>query len=129
MGRPAWRAHEAGAAWLGPLPAQEAGDLIADLDCLVYPSTGPEPWGLVIVEALACGVPVVSTDAGGPREIMAGLPPGRAQLVAPGAPAALAGAVSRLLPTGTSTELRRARPVLRAVAPPAYDQLFSQALG
>lgn len=122
-------AADTGAAWLGPLPAEDAGDLIADLDCLVYPSTGPEPWGLVIVEALACGVPVVSTDAGGPREITAGLLATSTVLVPPGDPVALAEAVSRLLPAATSTELRRARPVLRAGAPPPYDQLFSQVLG
>jgi len=122
------QAAEAGARWLGPLPAEEAGDLIADLDCLVYPSTGPEPWGLAIVEALACGVPVVSTDAGGPREVTAGLPSASALLVPPGDAAALADAISRLLPAATHAGLRRARPVLRHAAPPPYDQLFSDAL-
>ena len=62
------RARALGVHWLGPLPGPVAGDLIADLDCLVYPSTEPEPWGLVLVEALACGTPAVGTDAGGARE-------------------------------------------------------------
>ena len=62
------RADELGVRWLGPLPGPVAADLIADLDCLVLPSTEPEPWGLVLVEALACGTPVVATDAGGARE-------------------------------------------------------------
>ncbi len=64
------RAADLGVAWLGPLSGPDAGDLIADLDCLVLASTTPEPWGLVLVEALACGVPVVATDAGGPLEIL-----------------------------------------------------------
>ncbi len=36
----------------------------------VLPSIWDEPFGLVLVEALASGAPVVSTDGGGPREIL-----------------------------------------------------------
>jgi glycosyltransferase involved in cell wall biosynthesis len=119
------RAATLGAHWLGPLSGPEAADLIADLDCLVLPSTGPEPWGLVLVEALACGTPVVATDAGGPREILAGTPPSAGRLVPPGDATALASAVAELLPAETSTQLRRARAVLRAGAPPPYPAIFA----
>lgn len=37
----------------------------AAADCLVLPSTGRETWGLVANEALACGCPVVLSDAVG----------------------------------------------------------------
>ena len=118
------RARELGVHWLGPLPGPVAGDLIADLDCLVYPSTEPEPWGLVLVEALASGTPAVGTDAGGAREILAGLPPQAGRLVPPRDPAALAAAIASLLAPSTSTELRQARPVLRTGEPAPYPDLF-----
>lgn len=40
------------------------------LDIVVHASTDPEPFGLVIAEAMACGRPVVVADAGGAREIV-----------------------------------------------------------
>jgi glycosyltransferase involved in cell wall biosynthesis len=120
------RATDLGVRWLGPLGGADAGDLIADLDCLVLPSTTPEPWGLVLVEALACGVPVVATDAGGPREILAGLPGLDAgRLVTPCDPQALVTAIADLLPAATSVELRQGRPALRRGRPPPYPDLFA----
>jgi glycosyltransferase involved in cell wall biosynthesis len=119
----AQRAEDRGARWLGPLSGPEAGDLIADLDCLVCPSTTPEPWGLALVEALACGAPVVATNAGGPLEVLAGLPHA-GRLVPPSDVGALAAAVAAVLPAATSTPARRARPVLRAGSAPPYPELF-----
>jgi glycosyltransferase involved in cell wall biosynthesis len=120
----AQRARELGVHWLGPLPGRVGGDLIADLDCLVYPSTEPEPWGLVLVEALASGTPAVGTDAGGAREILAGMPARAGLLVPARDPAALAAAVTSLLPASTSSELRQARPALRTGEPAPYPELF-----
>ena len=48
--------------------------LLEDHDVLVHCSTVPEPFGQVIVQGLAAGIPVVATDAGGPREILEGAP-------------------------------------------------------
>jgi len=120
------RASGLGALWLGPLPGTGAGDLIADLDCVAYPSTSPEPWGLVVVEALACGTPVVATGAGGPAEIMAGLGPNAGSLVPPGDPHALARALALVLPARTSTEMRRSRAPLRTGPAAPYPELFEQ---
>jgi len=39
-------------------------------DLVVHSSIEPEPFGLVILEAMACGKPVVASDSGGPREIV-----------------------------------------------------------
>lgn len=43
---------------------------INGLDVLVHASIKPEPFGRVIVEAMACGVPVVCSAAGGVLEIV-----------------------------------------------------------
>jgi len=37
---------------------------------LVHASVIPEPFGLVVVEAMAAGLPVIAADAGGPAEVI-----------------------------------------------------------
>jgi glycosyltransferase involved in cell wall biosynthesis len=41
------------------------------LDVVVHASTQPEPFGLVVAEAMACGRPVIASRAGGVAEIIA----------------------------------------------------------
>jgi glycosyltransferase involved in cell wall biosynthesis len=110
--------------WLGP--RADLPDVLADLDVFVLPSTQPEPYGLVAVEALASGVPAVVSDAGGPREIAADARPGAVRLVPPGDVAALADAVLAALEAAgpTSTSRRRARPVLRDPEPERFGAVF-----
>jgi len=107
-----------GTHWLGP--RTDVPEIFADLDVFAMPSTEPEPYGLVAVEALASGTPVVMTDAGGPQEIAVQAAPGAARLVPIGDAAALADAiVATLEDRGRSTtESRRARPALRDPEPP-----------
>lgn len=40
------------------------------IDVFVLPSIKPEPFGLVVIEAMDAGIPVVATKHGGPREII-----------------------------------------------------------
>ncbi len=40
------------------------------LDVVVHASVRPEPFGRVIMEAMACGRPVIAMDAGGVREVL-----------------------------------------------------------
>lgn len=46
--------------------------VLRSLDIAVHASTEPEPFGLVIAEAMACGRPVVVSRAGGAAEIAQG---------------------------------------------------------
>jgi glycosyltransferase involved in cell wall biosynthesis len=43
---------------------------LSSLDVLVHASTIPEPFGQVIVEGMAAGLPVLAAHAGGPEEII-----------------------------------------------------------
>lgn len=64
------------------------------MDVAVHASFG-EPFGLVVVEAMALGTPVVATSVGGPSEIIADGESGL--LVAPGDHRAMAAAIHGLL--------------------------------
>ncbi len=114
-----------GVHWLGV--RADVPDLMADLDVFVLPSTEPEPFGLVVVEALASGTPVVATAAGGPLEILAGVPPTVGRLVPPGDATALADAIDGLLtaagPSTTATRRQRAR--LRSGEEASWSALFA----
>jgi glycosyltransferase involved in cell wall biosynthesis len=55
--------------FLGLLPRHEVHQLLAGADSLVLPSRF-EGFPMVVLEALACGVPVVAADVGGVREIL-----------------------------------------------------------
>ena len=116
-----------GVEWLGL--RDDVPDAFADLDVFVMPSTTPEPYGLVAVEALASGVPVVMTDAGGPREIAAAATAGAATLVTPRDAAALADGIVRALATAgpSTTATRRARPLLRAPEPERCAEVLERA--
>jgi glycosyltransferase involved in cell wall biosynthesis len=51
--------------WRGVLGQAEMARTYALADCLVLPSDATETWGLVVNEAMACGVPCVVSDAVG----------------------------------------------------------------
>lgn len=54
--------------WLGR--RQDTPRILAGLDILAHCSVEPEPFGRVIIEGMAAGVPVVASKAGGAAEII-----------------------------------------------------------
>jgi glycosyltransferase involved in cell wall biosynthesis len=69
-------------------------DFLNAADLLVHPPTQPEPFGLVLIEAMALGKAVVVAAAGGPLEIVE--PGVTGLLVPPGDTAAYVQAVRSL---------------------------------
>lgn len=69
--------------------------IMAACDVVVHCSTAPEPFGLVIAEAMLVGTPVIASDAGGAREIVVQSETG--QLAPAGDHRSLAAAVRRYL--------------------------------
>lgn len=79
---------------LGPLGAAAMPAAYATHDALLFPARWEEPWGLVPLEAMAVGLPVVATGTGGSAEYLDDEV--NALLVSPSTPGDLVGAVRRL---------------------------------
>lgn len=54
----------------GCIPHVQLADYYRNADIFVFPSVWDEPFGMPIVEAMACGIPVVATRGGGIAEIV-----------------------------------------------------------
>jgi glycosyltransferase involved in cell wall biosynthesis len=78
-------------------------ELLRAADVFCQPNTGPEPFGIVFIEALYAGLPVVSTNMGGAAEIV----DESCGLLAEPEPHAVADALYRLV-TDTGLRLRLA---------------------
>jgi phosphatidylinositol alpha-mannosyltransferase len=72
----------------------ERARLMGEADVLCAPSLGGESFGIVLVEGMAAGLPVVATAIPGYEAV---LPPDAGRLVPPGDEAALAAALGELL--------------------------------
>jgi len=68
--------------------------LMAACDVVCHTSRVPEPFGLVVIEAMGLGRPVIATRGGGPSEIITD--EGQGVLVPPDDPGALAAAITAL---------------------------------
>lgn len=55
-------------SWTGP--REDVPDLFAAADLAAHCSIQPEPFGLVVTEAMALGTPVAATNFGGPAEVV-----------------------------------------------------------
>ncbi|HEV7604301.1 MAG TPA: glycosyltransferase family 4 protein [Candidatus Limnocylindrales bacterium] len=67
---PALKAAGSSVEYLGELEQAERDLLFAESYASLMPGTWPEPFGLVAIEALACGTPVVARRVGGLPEII-----------------------------------------------------------
>lgn len=103
--------------------------LLAGHDLTVHCSLRPEPFGQVLVQSIAAGVPVVATADGGPSEILQEAPVDL--LYEPGDAAALAGAVRRVLsryPAVSGWALQRARSYADVAAAARTDAVLAHLL-
>jgi glycosyltransferase involved in cell wall biosynthesis len=56
--------------YIGEIGDDEKSDFLGNARALLFPIDWPEPFGLVMIEAFACGTPVVAFGAGSVREVM-----------------------------------------------------------
>jgi glycosyltransferase involved in cell wall biosynthesis len=56
--------------YIGPVNHEQKNELLRGAAALLFPVQWAEPFGLVMIEAMACGTPVVACDLGAVREVI-----------------------------------------------------------
>ena len=56
--------------WVGGISDHQKNDFLGNAYALLFPIDWPEPFGLVMIEAMACGTPVIAYDRGSVPEVM-----------------------------------------------------------
>ena len=62
--------HEPGIEYIGEIDERAKERFLGDALALIFPIDWPEPFGLVTIEAMACGTPVLAFDKGAMREVI-----------------------------------------------------------
>ena len=56
--------------WVGEVNETERNKLMSEAMCSLHPVTWPEPFGLTLIESMACGTPVVAFNLGSIPEVI-----------------------------------------------------------
>ena len=56
--------------WVGEINDRDKDDFLGNAYALLFPIDWPEPFGLVMIEAIACGTPVIAYDGGAVPEVI-----------------------------------------------------------
>ena len=56
--------------WIGPVNHAQKNDFLRNAAALLFPIQWEEPFGLVMIEAMACGTPVVAHRRGSVEEVV-----------------------------------------------------------
>jgi glycosyltransferase involved in cell wall biosynthesis len=56
--------------WVGEVDDRSKDDFLGNAMALLFPIDWPEPFGLTMIEALACGTPVIAWEHGSVREVI-----------------------------------------------------------
>ncbi|MFJ6903720.1 glycosyltransferase family 4 protein [Streptomyces griseoluteus] len=109
--------------WVGEADWRTKLDLLASARCLLFPIQWEEPFGMVMIEAMACGTPVVALRRGSVPEIVE---EGVTGLICdhPAQLAAALGSVDRLDPRACRVRVRRHFDTDQMAA--AYAALYQQ---
>ena len=59
-----------GVDFIGEINERDKGPFLRDATALLFPICWPEPFGLVMIEAMACGTPVLAYRAGAVPEVV-----------------------------------------------------------
>lgn len=81
--------------FLGEVRHRELPAVLRAADIFLQPSIGEEAFGISVAEAMGCGLPVIASDQGGLREVVADGETGL--LVTPGQPGPWADAIAHLI--------------------------------